>query len=149
MCIWASTLNFAMVHPGQAWPGDPIGYVTAEQVNEVQSTIQRYMRRNRIDGLRVLLVHQFQSDMIVEPEEVAPDDGSCGDDYFGRRVGRAFGEKITKYNSFVTADSPFAAFKLFYQWDEPVLTPGQALGEEWYADTDLIVDITPNMIIYQ
>ena len=42
--------EFAMVYAGRAGPGDPIGYVTAEQVNEVQSTVQRYLRRNRLEG---------------------------------------------------------------------------------------------------
>lgn len=139
--------EFAMVHPGQYWPGDPIGYVTGEQVNEVQSAIQRYMRRNRIEGQRVLLVHQFQSNMIVEPETI-----DTGYDQVALTISvDGWGgpwAKITKYNSFITQESPFAAFKLFYQWDEPILTPAQALGEEGF-DAELIINVTPNMIIYQ
>ena len=140
--------EFAMVHPGQYWPGDPIGYVTAEQVNEVQSAVQRYMRQNRIPGTRVLLVHQFQSDMILQPEEIDPEYPQIAVTISVDGWGGPW-DKITKYNSFVTSDSPFAAFKLFYQWDEPVLAPRQALGEEQYADSELIIDVTPNMIIYQ
>jgi uncharacterized protein YnzC (UPF0291/DUF896 family) len=140
--------EFAMVHPGQYWPGNPIGYVTAEQVNEVQSAVQRYLRRNRIPGTRVLLVHQFQSNMIVDPEDIDVTYEQVAVTISVDGWGGPWA-KISKYNAFITPDSPFAAFKLFYQWDEPVLTPRQALGEEQYADMDLLIDVTPNMIIYQ
>lgn len=140
--------EFAMVHPGQYWPGDPIGFLTGEQVNEVQSQIQRYLRSNRIKGKRVLLVHQFQSNMILKPEVI---DSAFDQVAITISVDGWGGPwaKITKYNSFITPESPYAAFKLFYGWDEPLLTPAQALGEEYVPDTDLIIDVTPNMIIYQ
>jgi len=140
--------EFAMVYLGQEWPGDPIGSVTGEQVNEVQSMIQRFMRQNRIKGNRVLLVHQFQNDMILQPEEIDTgyDQVAVTISVDGWGVPWA---KISKYNSFITPDSPFAAFKLFYRWDEPILTPDQALGEEMYADSEVGIEITPNMIIYQ
>ena len=139
--------EFAMVHEGQAWPGDPIGYVTAEQVNEVQSEIQRYLRRNRLAGNRVLLVHQFQGNMIVDAEQI---------DASYERVAVTISvdgwggpwAKITKYNAFVTPESPYAAFKLFYRWDDPILSPGEALGTEVYGG-ELLIDVTPNMVIYQ
>ncbi len=56
--------------------------------------------------------------------------------------------KITKYNAFVTPESPYAAFKLFYRWDDPILSPGEALGTEAYGEA-LLIDVTPNMVIYQ
>ena len=64
-----------------------------------------------------------------------------------------FGEpwaKIWKYNSFFTgnADVAFTAFKLFYDYDAPLMTERQALGVDKVAD-DLFIDVTPNMIIYQ
>lgn len=139
--------EFAMVHEGQGWPGDPIGYVTGEQVNEVQSAIQRYMRRNRLEGTRVLLVHQFQSDMIVDADQI---DASLEQVAVAISVDGWGGPwaKITKYNSFVTPESPYAAFKLFYQWDEPLLTPEEAIGMEAFGG-ELLIDVTPNMVIYQ
>jgi LysM repeat protein len=142
--------EFAMVHPGQSRPGNPIGYVTAQQVNEVQAVIDRYLTEKRLTGPRVLLVHQFQSDMIVEPEKLDTA-------RYAERValtlsvdgwGGPWG-KISKYNSFITPDSPFAAFKLFYQWDEPLLTPDEALGNLPFTGTDFFIDVTPNLIIYQ
>ena len=140
--------EFAMVHLGQYWPGDPIGYVTGEQVNEVQSTIQRYMRKNRIKGKRVLLVHQFQSNMIMQPEEIDSEFDQIAVTISVDGWGGPWA-KISKYNSFITSESPYAAFKLFYGWDEPILTPEQALGEEYMPDTELVIDVTPNMVIYQ
>jgi hypothetical protein len=57
--------------------------------------------------------------------------------------------KISKYNSLVTVDSPYVAFKLFYRWDEPLLLPDEALGNRYYRGSDFGLDVTPNMIIYQ
>lgn len=142
--------EFAMVHPGQAWPGNPIGYVTAEQINQVQAVINTYLIAKRLPGPRVLLVHQFQSSMIVEPEQI---DAQTYADKVALTLsvdgwGGPWG-KISKYNSFITPDSPFAAFKLFYRWDEPLLTPDVALGNLPHTGTDFFMDVTPNLIIYQ
>jgi LysM repeat protein len=142
--------EFAMVHEGQAWPGNPIGYVTAEQVNQVQAVINTYLAAKQLPGPRILLVHQFQSSMIVDKEKL--DTSSFADrvaltlsvDGWGGPWG-----KISKYNSLVTPESPFTAFKLFYRWDEPLLTPDEALGNRAYDGADFAIDITPNLIIYQ
>ena len=56
--------------------------------------------------------------------------------------------KIWKYNALVEQNSPFTSFKIFYRWDEPVMTPAQALGIDASEQTDFI-EITPNMIQYQ
>lgn len=140
--------EFAMSHPGQAWPGDPIGYVTAEQVNEVQGVIERYLRKERLPGPRVLLVHQFQDTMIEDPENLDAGYRNVALTLSVDGWGDPWG-KITKYNSFISPQTSFSAFKLFYGWDEPLLTPEQALGEQYYGDTELIIDVTPNLIIYQ
>jgi LysM repeat protein len=141
--------EFAMVYPNQRWPGNPIGYVTGDQVNLVQGVINTYLAARRLPGPRILLVHQFQSSMIVEPEKMDMNGYSgvaltLSVDGWGPPWG-----KISKYNSFVTPDSPYAAFKLFYRWDEPLLTPDEALGNEPHRGTDFYMDITPNLIIYQ
>jgi hypothetical protein len=140
--------EFAMVHAGQSWPGNPIGYVTAAQVNEVQATIRNYLRDHQLEGPRVLLVHQFLDTMVVDPENLdwgyADIDLTVSVDGWGGPWG-----KISKYNAFVTPEIEFAAFKLFYRWDEPLLSPEVALGEQPYAETDMYMDVTPNLIIYQ
>lgn len=141
--------EFAMVHTGQAWPGDPIGYVTAAQVNHVQAIMNAYLQVLELPGPRLLLVHQFQSSMIVEPEKFDTDTYphvalTVSVDGWGGPWA-----KISKYNSMVTPGSPFTAFKLFYRWDEPLLTPAEALGEHFYQGSDFAIEVTPNLIIYQ
>ncbi|MEZ4713625.1 MAG: DUF4115 domain-containing protein [Caldilineaceae bacterium] len=139
--------EFAKVHPGQEWPGLPIGYVTAEQVNEVQRVIRDYMVEHKIKGPRVLLVHQFQDDMIHNKAaldwSIAEIDLTLSVDGWGPPSG-----KIHKYNALVDNESEFSAFKLFYSWDEPLMNEAQALGEEPFGAAG-IIEITPNMIIYQ
>lgn len=141
--------EFAMAHPGQSVPGNPIGFVTAEQVNEVQEAMNSYMTLMQLPTPRILLVHQFQSDMIVEKEKL--DKSSFPKVALTLSVdgwGGPWG-KLSKYNSLVTVDSPFTAFKLFYRWDEPLLTPDEALGNRPLSGTDYFMDVTPNFIIYQ
>ncbi|RIK35305.1 MAG: hypothetical protein DCC55_30720 [Chloroflexi bacterium] len=139
--------EFALVHPRQTWPGNPIGYVTGEQVNAVQAAMQAYMTENGIQGPRILLVHQFQESMIVNKEEIDTSYEAIALTISVDGWGPPYG-KITKYNLFVNQESPFASFKLFYRWDEPLLTEREALGEDGYAGTHFI-ETTPNMIIYQ
>ena len=55
--------------------------------------------------------------------------------------------KIEKYNAFMTPNSFFTGFKLFYQWDKPVMTERQALGIDLGGEYRM--EITPNLIIYQ
>jgi LysM repeat protein len=141
--------EFAMAHPGQVVPGNPIGFVTAEQVNEVQEAINNYMISMRLTTPRILLVHQFQSNMILDKEKL--DASSYPNVALTLSVdgwGGPWG-KISKYNSLVTVDSPFTAFKLFYRWDEPLLTPDEALGNHPISGSDAYMDVTPNFIIYQ
>lgn len=139
--------EFAMVEPGQLYPGNPIGYVTAEQVNEVQQVMAEYLRANKLAGQRVLLVHQFQNTMIVDKEKLDPAVPEVALTLSVDGFGSPYA-KITKYNALVDGSTPFAAFKLFYDYDEPLLTEPQALGVEpglaGYA-----IGTTPNMIIYQ
>ena len=139
--------EFAMVEPGQLYPGNPIGYVTAEQVNEVQQVMAEYLRANNLAGQRVLLVHQFQNTMIVDKEKIDPAVPEVALTLSVDGFGSPYA-KITKYNALVDGSTPFAAFKLFYDYDEPLLTETQALGMEpglaGYA-----IGTTPNMIIYQ
>ena len=58
-------------------------------------------------------------------------------------------EKIRRYNLF-TSDyaAEFSAFKLFYGWDEPLLSARHALGIVSYNGA-ISIQIMPNLIIYQ
>ncbi|MCX6047341.1 MAG: LysM peptidoglycan-binding domain-containing protein [Chloroflexi bacterium] len=139
--------EFAMAHKGQAWPGDPIGFITAEQVNQVQATMQTYMTEHKIEGPRVLLVHQFQDDMIVNKDQLDPNFSQVALTISADGWGDPWG-KIGKYNAFVDKNTQFGAFKLFYRWDEPLMTERQALGIDPYADS-VYMEVTPNLIMYQ
>lgn len=139
--------EFAVAHPGQAIPGNPIGYITAAQVNDVQRTMAEYMHAEGIEGKRILMVHQFQSNMILDKEQLDPTfpevELTLSVDGFGNPY-----VKTWKYNALVDANTPFTSFKLFYGWDDPLMTPAQALGVDGTEHTDFI-EITPNMIQYQ
>ena len=139
--------EFAVVHQGQYVPGNPIGYITADQVNDVERQMAEYMRANGITGKRVLMVHQFQSNMILDKEKL---DASFPEVELTLSVD-GFGNpyvKTSKYNALVDANTPFTSFKLFYGWDKPLMTPREALGVDGTEHTDFI-EITPNMIQYQ
>lgn len=139
--------EFAVVHPGQRVPGNPIGFVTAQQVNDVQQVMADYLRANDLPGPRLLLVHQFQDSMVVDKAgldwQVPGVALVLSVDGWGPPWG-----KISKYSVLTDESMGFLAFKLFYRWDEPLLNPAQALGEEPYADVGYI-ELTPNLIIYQ
>lgn len=141
--------EFAMSHAGQVVPGNPIGFVTAEEVNEVQRVIDTYLIAEKLPAPRILLVHQFQSSMIADPENL--DTESYPGVALTLSVDGWGGPwaKISKYNSLVHKGSPFVAFKLFYRWDEPLLLPEEVMGNRPYRGSDFFMDVTPNFIIYQ
>jgi hypothetical protein len=139
--------EFAMIRPGQAVPGNPIGFVTAEQVDETQAVIQEYMEENDIPGPVILLVHQFQDSMIQNKDQIDSSYDRVALTLSVDGWGGPWG-KISKYNSLVNEETPYISFKLFYRWDEPLLNERQALGEDPYPNIGYM-EITPNMIIYQ
>ena len=140
--------EFAMAHAGQAWPGDPIGFVTAQQVNAVQAIMQNYMSAEKIEGPRILLLHQFLEEMIVDKDQLKNDYTSIELTVVADGWGGPWG-KISKYNAFMDPQATkFTAFKLFYRWDEPILNEREALGVDPYAG-ETYMDVTPNLIIYQ
>ena len=139
--------EFAMAHQGQAWPGDPIGYVTAAQVNAAQAAMQAYLVENKLPRERILLLHQFLDTMIVDKTNL-----DWGYDRIALTIsadgwGGPWG-KISKYNDFIDDSIHFSAFKLFYRWDQPLMTPREALGIDGYGEQGYI-KVTPNLIIYQ
>ena len=139
--------EFAISHKGQRWPGDPIGFVTAAQVNDAQQAMQQYMRTHQIFGPRILLLHQFLDTMIVDKQTLKWDYPGIALTVAADGWGGPWG-KISKYNAFMDAATRFSAFKLFYRWDEPLLTPREALGIDGYGEGGYI-EVTPNLIIYQ
>lgn len=139
--------EFAMAHQGQAWPGDPIGYVTAAQINDAQAAMQAYLVANNLPGERILLVHQFLDTMIVDKADLDWSYDRIALTISADGWGGPWG-KISKYNDFIDDATHFSAFKLFYRWDQPLMTPREALGVDGYGEQGYI-EVTPNLIMYQ
>jgi hypothetical protein len=107
-------------------PGDVIGSVTADEINEVSGYLAALTNRNRLPE-KLLVVHQFTDDMIRDKDLVVRRPGlavTMNVDGFGDRP-----NKTSKYLDF-TADAPrfHDGVKLFYREDVNLMTPGAVLG---------------------
>ena len=139
--------EFAMATPGQERPGNPIGHVTAAQVNEAQRAMRDYMVENDIPGRRILIVHQFLFLMIEDKEEledVYKIDLNITADGWGGPTG-----KVSKYNAFMEDTWEYTGFKLFYRWDVPLLTERETLGIDFSEAAGEYMRLIPNLVIYQ
>jgi hypothetical protein len=138
--------EFRMAEPGQTRPGQPPGYVTADEVNQVQNAMHSYLAENGLSGPRVLIVHQFLESMIRNKAAIGQyeqvDVVITADGFGGPWV------KISKYNRFMSSPVEFAGFKLFYRWDNPLLTPREVLGLDQHGSVPYM-QVTPNLVIYQ
>jgi hypothetical protein len=110
---------------GDQKPLQQIGHTTARQVNRVSSWLNRLTVRHELPQ-KPLLVHQFTSDMVRHKEDVR-----------GRRhVGIVFNvdgfgskaAKVAKYREFAEDERFPMGFKIFYDYDSPVMTPREVLA---------------------
>lgn len=127
--------EFAM--HGNDVPGQTYGSVDATAVNQVIQTLVDLVTANHLPP-KVLIVHRFRQDMVGNSGAIRPSplvQVVMDMDGFGSNS-----EKLTSYNAYVR-DQPvqFAGVKLFYQQDQPVFTPQQALN----------LTPTPFVVIYQ
>jgi hypothetical protein len=116
-------------------PMEEIGRVTAAELNEAQRVMEQYMIENNIPGERLLVIHQFNSVMIQNRDQVNTDFDRvrlvhCAD---------GFGNPAMKRESY-RANSwaeniPVKGFKLFYNsgregagYDDPLLSPAEVLN---------------------
>jgi hypothetical protein len=53
------------LYPGRAKPGTPIGVIQASQVNEAQQLLDDYVKTQKLQNKKVLIVHQF-GDAVVD-----------------------------------------------------------------------------------
>ncbi|MCB9126891.1 MAG: LysM peptidoglycan-binding domain-containing protein [Ardenticatenales bacterium] len=139
--------EFAMSTPGQERPGSPIGFVTAEQLNEAQRAMRDYMVDNGIEGRRMLIIHQFLYAMLKQKDDLEDlylIDLNITADGWGDPVG-----KVLKYNGFMENTWEYTGFKLFYQWDEPLLTERETLGIDESDYAKEYMQLMPNVVIYQ
>jgi hypothetical protein len=117
-------------------PGDNLGRITGPQVNQIQAWLDRVAR---ITGHRkILVVHQFNDRMIQQK-------GAILDYPFVELVWDADGfgspwAKIEDYQQYrYEAGFEHGGFKLFYNEDEPLMTPEQVLA----------LEPPPRVVIYQ
>ena len=109
-----------------ARPGLVIGTLTSEQVNAVQAYLREIVLRTGQDS-KILVLHQFRPDMLTIPELIEAVDGvevTIDMDGWGGPW-----PKVSGYEAYALA--PYAersAIKLFYKWDEPLLTPAEVMG---------------------
>ncbi|MDR2494285.1 MAG: hypothetical protein LBD24_03580 [Spirochaetaceae bacterium] len=113
-------------------PMKEIGSVTADEINQAQKAMEDYMVANKIPGERLLVIHQFNVNMISNRERVRTNFERvrlvhCAD---------GFGPPHLKRDSYAmnarAANMPIKGFKLFYNfgipgagYDNPLLTPKQ------------------------
>ena len=128
--------EFATLHTGIR-PGLVIGTITGDEVNDVQRYLAGIVQAEGLPP-KILMVHQFTPRMLRDRdavEDFEAVDLSIDMDGFGlARI------KVAGYDAFaVTEPSERPAFKLFFDYDTPVMTPEQVQG----------LDPPPDLIIYQ
>lgn len=107
-------------------PGKVIGSVTAEEINAVSEYVAAFVSDHDLPD-KLFVVHQFTGEMIRDKERVE------------RRLGLeitmnidGFGDapnKISKYTQFAAEPTSFRnGFKLFYEEDTNLMSPGAVLG---------------------
>ncbi len=127
-------------------PMEEIGSITAEEVNKAQEMMRDYMNAEGISGVRMLVIHQFRSSMILGRERVRADN----DRVLLVHTADGFGPPALKKNGYalnaLAGNMPLKGFKLFFKtkvpgagFDDPLLTPPEVLS----------LSPRPVLVIYQ
>lgn len=118
-------------------PGQQIGSTDAATINEVSANLAGIVATERLPQ-KLLIVHQFTSDMVQHPEQIVARTGlaiTINVDGFGDQP-----NKVAKYRALSAAlPSVYHGFKLFYQQDQQLMTPKQVMK----------LRPTPALIVYQ
>jgi len=130
-------------------PGKVIGHITGEEINQVQSAMMDYMKKNGVVEDKILIVHMFRKSMVTEKEKVKEHDKI---DLIMNLDGHGSPKlKVDIYNGLYTeaVSSKIAGgFKLFFKEDKPsMMTPKQVLGIEPVSGTK--IKEVPKYINYQ
>jgi WD40 repeat protein len=117
-------------------PGEDLGRITGPQVNRVQARMERIGRAT--GRHKMLVIHQFD-DRMIEQKDVILDypfvELVWDADGFGTP-----GSKIADYEQYrVEAGFEHGGFKLFYNYDDPLMTAEEVLG----------LEPPPALVIYQ
>lgn len=127
-------------------PMKEIGSITAEELNKAQRMMQDYIVANKIPGIRMLVVHQFQDKMIRDRDLVR----ATLDRVVLVHTADGFGSPAMKRSSYAqnskAENIPVKGFKLFFKsdfplagWDNPLLSPAEVMA----------LEPRPGLIIYQ
>lgn len=113
------------VKPGQQ-PGEHYGSVSAAEVMSASQTLADLVVQYNLPD-KVLVLHQFRSDMVTNKEQIRPIphvDLVVVMDGWGTP-----GSKINNYRAFIAEELiQYGGVKLFYQQDEPLMTPEEVLA---------------------
>lgn len=113
--------------PGEI-PGQQFGASYASEIMDAAQILSNLVDRNENLQAKVLVIHQFRYDMIINKEVLEPvknvEMAIHADGFGGPQV------KYEKYNALVTQQPiQYGGFKLFYDQDVPLLTPNQVLSD--------------------
>jgi hypothetical protein len=109
--------------PGEV-PGEQIGHVRAREVNQLSSWLSRLTRSNNLPQ-KLLMLHQFRTDMVQNPHRIAQRPGLAmvqHIDGFGTRS-----QKLDTYHTVERAEQFTMGFKLFYDEDTDLFNPRRVL----------------------
>lgn len=118
-------------------PGSVIGTLDAPEINEVQHYLAGLVLEHGLPP-KVLVLHKFTPRMLINTDQyetVEEVDLTITMDGYG-----APAPKIGGYERYALADySERAGFKIFWHWDEPVMTPREVMN----------LRQAPDYVIYQ
>ena len=106
----------------RAAPGKVIGTLDATDVNAVQRYLAEIVRLHHLPP-KILVLHQFQQGMLTNKAAYEPHsevEVTIDMDGFGGAA-----PKISGYEAYARVHTEYSAFKLFFHWDEPLLTPAE------------------------
>jgi hypothetical protein len=114
-------------------PGQAIGGYTAEEINEVQDVLRGIVKENGIPD-KILLVHQFEVEMIERPWDLASTENVAVVVTMD-----GFGDPHSKTQHYKTYSQPveYGGIKLFYTVDRPLMTEAEVSA------------LYPSVVIYQ
>jgi hypothetical protein len=113
-------------------PMQEIGHVTADELNIAQQIIQDYLIDNNLPGERMLVIHQFNSIMIRNRENVRTDFDRVRFIHCMDGIGSPAMKRDTYAFNARATNMPLKGFKLFYNlgipgagFDYPLMTPSE------------------------
>ncbi len=128
-------------------PMKEVGYITAEELNELQLIMRNYMIDNSIPGKRQLVFHQFQDKMVRGISQVRAEYDPVILIHSTSGWGSPAVKLATHQRNAKVTNIPQKAFKLWYfysdkkgvHYDKPIMSPSDVIS----------LTPQPGLIIYQ